>query len=259
MKADGEDYLLLKMTRGGLVVKLSVVLFMAWVPFAAFGQKVQVTGYVIDSLTQVPLFPATVFNQNSGVATFTDSTGYYVIPAQPGDQLMYSYLGYYSVTYRVPVALRTITHQVEMISKQEQLKTVTIKGLTPYQADSLERIKTFKHYMDKPDYPLVSDATVGTGFGLSLNLDRFSKGARQKRRFHKMFPQFEKDAFINSRYTPQLVEKLTGLTGDSLALFLYRFKPSYEFTRSGSDLEFWSWIMMQYKLWVSGKQTTDKQ
>lgn len=220
-------------------------------PLTGQCQRVEISGYVKDSLTQAPLYPATIYNKTLLVAAHTDSTGYYIISAHYGDVLTFSYLGYSTEEYKVPFGLSNIMHTVQMTPKSEQLQAVTILGLTPYQADSLDRIKTFKNYLDKPRYGFLSDASVGTGVGLSLNLDYFSKESRRKRRFHKMYFKFEQDAFIDSRYTPELVKKLTGLEGDSLTMFLYRYKPAYDFTRYATDLEFWSWIISCYRNWTN--------
>lgn len=240
------------MNQAGLLVKLSFAAFAFLMvsPFVASSQSIVISGLVKDSVTQEALSGATVYDKTSLTATQVDSSGYYSLSVHEGDELVYRYLGYRPVTYKVPGGSTNIFHIVEMASKREQLNAVTILGLTPYQADSADRIKDFKHYLDKPRYGLLSDMSAGTGLGLSLNLDYFTKESRRKRKFHKMFYQFEQDAFIDSRYTPQLVQKLTGLQGDSLTQFLYLFKPSYEFARYATDLEFWSWITMKYRLWI---------
>jgi hypothetical protein len=68
-----------------------------------------------------------------------------------------------------------------------------------------------------------------------------------------MYPEFEKKAFIYSRYTPALVTRLTGLKGDSLRMFLDRYEPGYQFVRQATNLELWSWIKIRYKSWTMPK------
>ena len=68
-----------------------------------------------------------------------------------------------------------------------------------------------------------------------------------------MYRQFEKDAFVDSRYTPKLVEQLTGMSGDSLRFFLFEVRPDYTFTRQAPDLLFWSWIVRKCRTWRKSK------
>lgn len=214
-----------------------------------------ITGRVQDAATGAPLYPATVLDTTSGVAVYADSAGYYRLEVRPGDAIRFSYLGFYSETFQVPVGLTRMIHDVKLISRKQKLQQVEVRAMTPYQQDSLERAQAFGDYMNQPDTRLLDRQPPETGgFGLTLHpFSYFSKGERRKRQFQKSFPQLEREAFIDSRYTPELVTRLTGLRGDSLRQFLYRFRPEYSFTRQASDLEFWSWIKMQYRAWTMPK------
>lgn len=230
----------------------------------AVSAQVVITGTVKDGVSQSPLYLATVLDKSTGEAALTDSSGFYLINAKGGDTITYSFIGFYTKSYVIPSRLTRIIHEVGLIPRSHTLTEVEIKALTPYERDSLDRIETFSHYLDQPKTPLVSsnahsvydvpNPNYNDAFGISLNpFTFFSKKNREKRHFGKMYPGFEKQAFINSRYTPDLVHQLTGLGGDSLALFLYKFRPSYELARTASDLVFWSWIKIQYQSWINKK------
>ncbi len=206
-----------------------------------------VSGKITDSKYHVPLYPATVFDTTSGVATYADSAGQYRINVKGGDVILFSYLGFYSKRYIVPERLEYITHNVELTSKKQKLQAVEIRAPTPYQRDSLDRIKTFGHYLSLPVAHLI-DPQFSNGITFHP-FTYFSKGERRKRKFHKRYKKFEKEAFVDSRYTPQLVQKLTGLRKDTLRLFMFHHRPTYAYTRYASKLEFWSWITLHYKSW----------
>jgi hypothetical protein len=53
--------------------------------------------------------------------------------------------------------------------------------------------------------------------------------------------------FIDTRYTPELVTKLTGYTGDTMILFMNTYPMDYSFARAASDLELKMWIRNNYK------------
>ncbi|MGH2645880.1 MAG: carboxypeptidase-like regulatory domain-containing protein [Chitinophagaceae bacterium] len=232
-------------------------------PFTGSAQ-VLITGTVRDNVSQIPLYRATVFDKSTGDVVATDSSGFYSIHAGGGDTISYSFVGFYTKDYVVPLQLTRIIHDVDLATQKHQLTEVEIKALTPYQRDSLDRIETFGHYLDQPKTHFVGlnthspydipNPNYNDAFGISLNpFTFFSKKNSERRHFDKMYPKFEKQAFINSRYTPDLVNKLTGMTGDSLSLFLYKFRPSYELVRTAPDLVFWSWIKIQYKSWIKLK------
>jgi hypothetical protein len=217
--------------------------------------QVVITGRVQDAATGAPLYPATVLDTTSGIAVYADSAGHYHIEVQQGEVIRFSYLGFYSETFRIPPGLTRIIHDVQLISRKQKLQPVEVRAMTSYQQDSLERAQAFGDYINQPDARLLDRQPPETGgFGLTLHpFSYFSKSERRKRQFQKDFPQLEREAFIDSRYTPDLVTRLTGLHGDSLRQFLYRFRPEYSFTRHASDLEFWSWIKIQYRAWIKPK------
>jgi hypothetical protein len=237
-------------------VKILLVTLLSLVFSSHVRAQVLITGTVVDTLSQYPLYPATVLDKTTGRSVYADSAGNYQIMVAPGDLLHFSYVGFYTQTYQVPLRLTRIIHNVFLMPRTQRLSEVRVNALTPYGKDSLDRATTFGDYLNAPKTRLMDregDHAEG-GFGVSFHpITYFSKAERNKRRFQKMFPNFENDAFIDSRYTPQLVTRLTGLTGDSLAQFLHQFRPAYDFTRAASDLEFWSWIKNQYKNWIRPK------
>lgn len=242
-----------RMALGG--VKFLLVILLTFVFIPSLKAQVVITGKVVDTLTNLPLYPATVLNKTTGRSVYADSEGNYRIVVNEGDVLHFSYVGFYMEQYAVPKRLPRIIHNVFLMPKTEQLGELRVNALTPYGRDSLDRANTFKDYLDEPKTRLMDrGANSEGGFGVSFHpITYFSKAERNKRRFHKMFPEFEHDAFVDSRYTPQLVTKLTGLSGDSLTQFLHLFRPTYDYTRAATDLEFWSWIKKQYEDWIKAK------
>ena len=84
--------------------------------------------------------------------------------------------------------------------------------------------------------------------------EALSKSSKQKFRFQKNFNYWETEKFVESRYTPEVVAKLTGLTGDSLAAFMMVYPMPYEYARVVSDLELKMWVRNNYKEWIKSPQ-----
>lgn len=230
---------------------LLFVLILCVLTFGAHAQVV-ISGHVTDAKASVPLYPATVLDATTGLATSADSSGYYRIEVNPGDVLLFKYIGFYTEKYEVPQRLEYIIHNVKLLSKRVKLKTLDVTALTPYQQDSLERVETVGYYLSLPVVHLVDF----NGMGVTMHpLTYFSKAERRKRKFHKRYKSFEKNAFIDSRYKAPLVHRLTGLVKDSLRLFMFHHRPPYAFTRYASKLELWSWIIRNCRKWRDSLQT----
>jgi hypothetical protein len=245
------------MVKTGLrILKYLPVLAAALLSFSAsLTAQVVITGTVTDAATGAPLYPATVLDTTSRQATYADSAGRYRIVALGGEVLEFSYLGYYARTYQVPARLSRIIHDEKLTSRTHKLQEVRVTALSPYQQDSLDRINAFGDYLNQPPPPLLDKHSHPEGgFGFTFHpFSYFSRSGRRSRRFHKMYGDFERKAYVYSRYTPALVTRLTGLKGDSLRMFLQRYEPDYRFVRQATNLELWSWIKIRYKSWTMPK------
>ena len=99
-----------------------------------------------------------------------------------------------------------------------------------YQLDSIERRSAFEQMQGQTLNAIASNRS--SGFGLTLNLDRFTKKKyRNKKKEEKRFQQTEEWAYVNYRFSPQLVGYYTRLQGDDLRDFIYRYTPDYTWLR----------------------------
>src|SRR6202008_1239377 len=84
----------------------------------------------------------------------------------------------------------------------------------------------------------------------------FSKTAKRTYAFQKNFAEGEIEKFIDTRYTPALVTKMTVLTGDSIGHFMYAYPMAYDFARTATDLEVKMWVRSNFREWQK-KQGAD--
>ena len=85
---------------------------------------------------------------------------------------------------------------------------------------------------------------------MSAIAEKFSRRAKTIYRFQKTFEAGEIEKFIDTRYYPDIVTALTGLTGDSIGHFMYACPMPYDFARAATDLEVKMWIRSNYKQWA---------
>ena len=111
------------------------------------------------------------------------------------------------------------------------MKNLTVKtSYSAYQIDSMRRRMGFDEGRSKTT--LVSKQPH-SGFGLVFNLDRVTKSNdKHLKRQREIFEKTEQWAYICYRFPDSLVQSYTGLTGDSLHVFMNRYTPSYDWLRA---------------------------
>jgi len=194
-------------------------------------------GFLKDSSTQMPIVLASVTNLTTRETVMTSSAGKFSIAVKPKDILSFAAVGYYFDTL-------TVTQENSMGAIAAYLKplgaylgnvTVSSKGLNRYQLDSMERRKEFLQGI--AGYMIPAVAKANSGAGIALNIDRFSKNEKKKRRAYAFYEDNENEAYINYRFTPELVASLTGFKDDALQTFMQTYRPSNAWLRSNLTKE----------------------
>lgn len=202
-------------------------------------------GIVRDANTGKPLYPVTVVNVITQLATSTDEKGLYTIPANNGDVIAFTYIGYKTVKRTKPNSILIATQDVKLEPTEYQLKEFSFRPghLNQYQMDSAERASIYKVAM-RQHHPSPFASPV------SALAEKFSKKAKQVYRFQKTFTATEREKFLDTRYNPEVVISITNLTGDSVGHFMYAYPLPYDFARTATDLELKMWIRTNYRLWL---------
>ena len=193
-------------------------------------QQTFLKGFLLDSITFYPVRGATIKNSDTRQKVLTDSKVFFRIPASPNDVIYTIAAGYHFDTLRYSLLLSdTVT--LCLLPSGNILPGVTVQAqLTRYQLDSMQRLREYEEAAGTK-VKTVSRPNSGS-FGIALNLDRvFKKRYKYQRSNEKAFSTWEKQSYIDYRFSPALVASYTGLKGDRLSLFMYRYTPSYEWLR----------------------------
>jgi hypothetical protein len=201
-----------------------------FITITAKSQKVWISGYLRDSSTHFPIAKGIISNSSDNKKVETDVNGFFRVKAAPNDLLFATAAAYRYDTLRYSILFGD-TLTIYLAPLGNVLSNVTIRSqYSQYQLDSMERRGTFEQMRGRTLNAVSSDRS--SGFGIILNLDRFTKKKyRNKKKEEKLFERTEELAYINYRYSPQLVASYTGLKGDSLRNFMYRFTPDYKWLR----------------------------
>jgi len=221
-----------------------------FLPFLSVAQTLQ--GVVTDAESQKPLFPVTVVNTRTQQVSYTGPNGLFTIPANPGDKIAFSYIGYKSVEKLKPMSVIVATLNISMERQEYELPAVYFRPglLTQYQLDSINRQETYRIQLDRRPPSVMSP--------VSAIAEMFSKKAKRTYQFQKDFATGEMDKFIDSRYTAEIVTGVTGLHGDSLGDFMNANRMPLDFARVATNLEMKMWIRDNYKNWIKTYIDTNK-
>lgn len=198
-------------------------------------QRKVINGYLLDSLNHYPV-AGKVTNATNKRSVTTDANGFFKLEAGPNDFIfaVAPVYKYDTVSYNM-LFRDTITLFLAPGANVLPNVIVTSK-YTRYQMDSIQRRAEFEQ--DRGTVINAIDKSHGPGFGVNVNLDRFfKKKYRDKKDEEKVFNRLEKNAYVNYRFSPQLVSMYTGLKGDSLQTFILRNSPSYEWMRQHTTNE----------------------
>jgi hypothetical protein len=227
------------------------LVFLAILAFIAMKTTAQVTihGTVFNMYKTRPLDAVSVIC-SCGIGTTTDSNGNYMIRVNQGDSLRFSYLGRATQMFPVNMMNATTGFDIALHVNPTELAEVRVAPKN-YYLDSLQNRKDYEKIFNytKPGLAL-SDGSSGSGVGVDLdqiiNMFRFKRNRRMLA-FQERLIEDEHDKFINHRFTRYIVKKITGLSGDAEDSFMFRFRPSYEFTKIATDYEFFDYIKLAYQ------------
>jgi hypothetical protein len=121
--------------------------------------------------------------------------------------------------------------QYDVTLRRQIISLQDVKVAASYQADSLNRRNYYSHIYAK-QAGITGRNRPADGFGVTLSpVSFFSKESKQKRILRERLERQEKEIFIDHSFSFPWVKSMTGLSGDSLSLFMYSYRPSYSFCR----------------------------
>ena len=214
--------------------------------FTLHGQVLK--GIVTDGETNQPLYLVYIADITNGQSGYSDERGIYTLSAKNGDLISYSFTGYHTAQR---LATTDSVLRVSMFPLNVHLQEFVLHPeYTPYQRDSAEMAALYSDQLNPPApiKPGYSNANGGGFTGLIGGaVQKISHSYKQKKKFKKNFINDEEQKYIDTRYTPELVTTLTGVSGDTLAIFMNTYPMEYTFARSASDLEMKIWIRDNYR------------
>lgn len=234
--------------------QVCLLLVLIFTAFTVTAQRKWMKGYLQDSTTHFPIAGGTVKNANTSKSVLTNEKGYFRLEVAPND-VLYALAPSYKYDTLTYSMMFTDTIVVYLAPAGEVLPIITVTSSdSKYKLDSMERRREFEENMGNKISTASSNNTTGAGIGLNLD-PIFKKEYKNKKRYEQAYHKAEEQAYIDYRFSPHLVAYYTGLKGDDLRDFLYRYTPSYQWLRGHPSNEaVFYYINEKIKVWRKGKK-----
>jgi len=181
------------------------------------GEPIQLHGIVVDSYSQAPL-PAAHIVLNGEKGMTPDPQGKFIIKAQKQDTILITHVGYRDYLIPIP-ALQEDKYfvRVNMDRAMIELEEVVIYRWPSTEAAFKEEILAMEVPPEEkilipgsyqgPPRPMKNKITSP----ISFFYQKFSKAAKQERRFEATKARMEGRRMLDAKYHPELVKEVTGI------------------------------------------------
>lgn len=234
---------------------IGALFFFFFINMQGIFAQVRLSGMVADQDSKTGLPFVSIVNKRTLTGTLSNESGRFYIEAMPGDTLEFSMLSYTPKILLVPGM--SASQDVYMQKRMFELQGVNVKGKS-YKNDSLALRDEYGRYFDyhKPGAMDVLK-TLPANPITALSYLVPSKVRKRKEQFHEQLLYWEKEKFIDYRYSPELVGRMTKLQSPELDSFMYKYRPGYQFLNTASDYDLLLYIKQSFEEYQ--KQKIDKK
>ncbi len=188
-------------------------------------------------------------SSTSRLPVITDSLGAYHINVAETDSLSFFYKGKSTVKFPVKTIINynefDISLRIRVNAKYKLLQGVTVFA-DSYRRDSAENRMDYEKVFNYEKPGISSTYTPGEPAGLNLDdlIGMFSfRKKKENIAFQKRLIQDEQDRYVNYRFNSKIINRITGLNGDTLTKYKQIYRPSYEFVVGSSLTQFYEYIL----------------
>ncbi len=207
---------------------------------------------VLDCNTGIAIPFADIFNESQRKGIFTDSSGFFRMRVQAGDTLVIQSFGYFAKVYVIKNPINNLVDTLDLCPQTYDIGEVKMDLPHSYkdfqrQFLEIEPDRGFKiEGVPEPkilDIPLLMDTNYFNSVGvtadgsIALPFSYFYKENRLKRRAFYIERQKRELFIIDKKYNRELIERMTGLKGDSITDFIAFCNFSHQFLYKASELE----------------------
>ncbi len=211
--------------------------------------QIIISGTVYDS-SKLYVVPGVNISSTSGLVTTTDSLGAYHIKVSKGDSISFFYQGKSTIKFPVETIGNYNAFDISLRVKIKDNKYKLLKGVTvfssTYRRDSIENRMAYAKIFNMGKPTIRSSYEPGAAAGLDLDeligMFQFRKN-KENLAFQKRLVEQEEDRYVDYRFSSKVINRITGLSGDTLTKYKKLYRPSYFFVISSTLPEFYQYIL----------------
>jgi len=212
-------------------------------PNAVRAQKT-IQGIVFDQYTKQRIAEVYVYNTGNDAGTYNNLRGEFEILAGPGDVLIAATKGYHPDT--VVVGNKDIV-LFNMERSSIWIDEVSVIARRSPEEQLLENKREFGTAYSKGNAgSIFSVGPTGSGLSIDALYTLISREGKNARRLQEIIERDYRESVIDYRFTPELVSRITGLTGQKLTDFMRVYRPTYYFVLSANDYNLAFYIRASY-------------
>ncbi|MBV7533921.1 carboxypeptidase-like regulatory domain-containing protein [Chitinophaga sp. sic0106] len=209
--------------------------------------QVRLSGMVADQDTKVGIPFVSILNKRAMTGTLSAESGRFYIEAMPGDTLEFSMVSY--ATKVVVTPGMNATFDVLMAKRLYELGGVNVQGKSHYKDSLAMRAEYDRYFNYKKPGAMDVLKTLPANPITALTYLVPSKARQRKEQFKEQLQFWEKEKFIDYRYSPEVVGRMTKLQSPELDSFMYKYRPSYQFLNDASEYDLLLYIKNSFEQW----------
>lgn len=214
------------------------------------------SGTIYDS-SKINYVPWVKVMNNAGKFAYSDSMGRYSILVAEKDSVTFTFRNKSTQKFAVQTITDPNHFDISILipyrGKYNTMKEVIVHTKS-YRQDSIENRETYAkiYSFQKPTLQTsISPSGVpGADLDEIINMFRFRRNKSLKK-FQLRLELEEQEKYVTYRFNKTLIKRITHLEGESLNMFIMRYRPTYEFTSLADELTFNQYILncyYQYKI-----------
>jgi hypothetical protein len=197
-----------------------------------------IRGEVLGIDDKQPVQDVAIENIYTSLTVTSAENGGFLIAGSGGQLLEFKKPGYKTARVRIPQGYIPSYFRILM---QKGISPIANKDVyaganNRYdpREDSIRYRELFKHELD---FPKMSTLDM-----IKSPFSALSKKNRQIWQFQEDYDNFQKEKYVDRTFNENTVARFTGLTGDSLHVYMRRYRPTYEQLRGMNDYTFYNFV-----------------
>ncbi|MCB0698962.1 MAG: hypothetical protein H6551_12770 [Chitinophagales bacterium] len=207
-----------------------------WMTHTVVCAQQSMEGQILDVGDREPIRGVAITNVYTSDRQTSDIEGHFRVEVKAGELVEFRKEGYKILRVRVPNGKLPSYFRVMM---QEQgtdvVDYVNARGAAPdYKTDS---VRYYMLYKETLEFSRLSGLEA-----IQHPFSAMSKKNRQIWAFQEEYAYHQQQKFIDYAFNKDLVHKITGFEGDSLATYMHLYRPTYTQLRMMNEYTYYNYI-----------------